>query len=150
MVAGEFSAANTGIVDALEPIPIPSSRRHANNWGHVCVKAEPMTETKQKMADTNIVPRRPMRWFNGWDSQQPLFGRVLASTIKIGRDIVQKGWREIWRCVHESKYPNVIAARFGIKAKSLRPIEICSSRPCLIPSPVTLPYQPSKIRRSKV
>lgn len=29
--AGEFSAANTGIVDAFAPIPIPSNSRHTKN-----------------------------------------------------------------------------------------------------------------------
>ena len=33
--AGEFSAAKTGIVDALVPIPIPSNRRQAKSCGHV-------------------------------------------------------------------------------------------------------------------
>ena len=35
MDAGEFSAANTGIVDAFVPIPTPSSNLQANNCGHV-------------------------------------------------------------------------------------------------------------------
>lgn len=34
MEAGEFSAANTGIVDALVPNPIPSNKRQANSCGH--------------------------------------------------------------------------------------------------------------------
>lgn len=65
MEAGEFSAANTGIVDALVPIPIPSNKRQANSCCHVWVNAEPMTDVKQKIAETNIVPLRPIRWFNG-------------------------------------------------------------------------------------
>lgn len=72
MDAGEFSAAKTGIVDALVPIPIPSSRRQANSCGHVWVKAEPMTDRQQNIAEKKMVPRRPKRWFNGWDNQQPL------------------------------------------------------------------------------
>ena len=72
MVAGEFSAANTGIVDALLPIPTPSKRRQANSCGQVCVNAEPNTAAKQKKAETKIVPRRPTRKFKGCDSQQPL------------------------------------------------------------------------------
>ena len=65
MDAGEFSAANTGIVDALVPIPIPSNKRHANSCGQVWVNADPMTDMKQKMAEKNIVPLRPIRLFNG-------------------------------------------------------------------------------------
>lgn len=65
MDAGEFSAANTGIVDALVPIPIPSNKRQANSCGQVWVKADPMTDPKQKMAEKNIVPLRPIRLFKG-------------------------------------------------------------------------------------
>lgn len=72
MDAGEFSAAKTGMVDAFAPIPIPSRRRQANSCGHDCVNPEPITDSKQKIAEKNIVPRRPMRWFSGCDSQQPL------------------------------------------------------------------------------
>ena len=35
MEAGEFSAAKTGIVDALVPNPIPSNKRHIKSCGHV-------------------------------------------------------------------------------------------------------------------
>ena len=73
ILAGEFSAANTGIVDALLPIPTPSRRRHTNSCGQFWVKAEPSTAAKQKKAETKIVPRRPTRKFKGCDSQQPLF-----------------------------------------------------------------------------
>ena len=59
--AGQFSAANTGIVDALVPIPIPSSRRQTNSCGHDWVKAEPITERQQKIAEKKMVPRRPKR-----------------------------------------------------------------------------------------
>lgn len=72
MEAGEFSAAKTGMVEALAPIPTPSNKRQANSCGHDWVNADPMTDAKQKKAETNIVPRRPMRWFNGCESQQPL------------------------------------------------------------------------------
>ena len=61
MEAGEFSAANTGIVDAFVPIPMPSNKRQTNNCGHDWVNADPMTDPKQKNAEMKIVPRRPRR-----------------------------------------------------------------------------------------
>ena len=72
MVAGEFSAAKTGIVDAFVPIPIPSKQRQAKSCGQFTVKAEPITEAKQNSAEMNMVPRRPSVWFKGCDIQQPL------------------------------------------------------------------------------
>ena len=59
--AGEFSAAKIGIVDALVPIPSPSSRRQTRSCGHVWQKADPRTEKRQKIAETKIVPRRPKK-----------------------------------------------------------------------------------------
>lgn len=65
MDAGEFSAANTGIVDALVPKPIPSNKRQANSCGQFWVNADPTTDPKQKMAEMKIVPLRPRRLFKG-------------------------------------------------------------------------------------
>src|ERR1700753_4008473 len=55
--AGAFSAAKTGTVDALDPIPIPSNKRQMNNCSQFGAKPEPMTGRKQKMALKKIVPR---------------------------------------------------------------------------------------------
>lgn len=58
--AGEFSAANTGTVDALLPIPIPSRQRQKKSWTQFFVNAAPITEAKQNTAEKNIVPLRPV------------------------------------------------------------------------------------------
>ncbi|KAI4179607.1 MAG: hypothetical protein L6R41_007743 [Letrouitia leprolyta] len=61
IAAGTLSPARTGMVDALAPIPTPSSRRHMSNSTQLCVQAEPITERKQNQAAKKIVPRRPRR-----------------------------------------------------------------------------------------
>lgn len=83
-VAGEFSAANTGTVLALVPIPIPNKQRQANSSGQFLVKAEPITEPIQNTAEMKIVPRRPRVWLIGCDIQQPL------SLVSAARDAAHR------------------------------------------------------------
>lgn len=60
-----------GMTDAFAPIPIPSKIRVMKSSHQLLLKADPMTENKQKIPDTKIVPRRPKKLFSGSDSQQP-------------------------------------------------------------------------------
>lgn len=69
---GEFSAAKTGIVDALEPIPTPRSNRQIKSCFQDVVKADPITAAKQNVAAKNIVPRRPKYALRGSERKQPL------------------------------------------------------------------------------
>ena len=57
--AGAFSAQKIGTVDALDPIPMPRRKRVMRSSHQVWVKAEPMTDRQQNMAEKKMVPRRP-------------------------------------------------------------------------------------------
>lgn len=69
--AAGFTDINGLPVEALVPIPIPRSIRHAKSCFQLLLKALPMTGQRQKFAEKNIVPRRPQRALRGSESQQP-------------------------------------------------------------------------------
>ena len=140
MEAGEFSAANTGIVDALVPIPMPSSRRQTKSCGHVWVNAEPMTDQRQKNAEMNIVPRRPRRWFKGCENQQPLVKKVSAAGSALRENALHECSCEIRCGIDQPQNPCVsaTAACLGIKTEGLWPVEVGSIRPRLVPSPTRM------------
>jgi len=71
ILAGEFSAARTGTVAPLAPIPIPMTRRTTKRVSHECVKAEAIGVAIKIRAVMKIVPRRPKKRFKGSDNQQP-------------------------------------------------------------------------------
>jgi hypothetical protein len=71
ILAGVFSAAYTGTVEALGPIPNPRRNRQMKSWYQFWVVADPMTDNVQKMPQKKMVPRRPKMLFKGSVSQHP-------------------------------------------------------------------------------
>lgn len=81
ILAGAFSAAKTGTVTSLRPIPIPSKIRQATNWPQCCVHADPMGARTLKTAPTRIVPFRPSKLFRGSEIHPALrFPRISTET----------------------------------------------------------------------
>ena len=69
--AGDDSAAKTGTVTPLQPMPKPRIRRTTKSVSHECVKAEPMGVATRTMAVMKMVHRRPNQLLSGSDSQTP-------------------------------------------------------------------------------
>ena len=85
MTVGETSAARTGIVEPLIPMPIPKTARTAMSACHEWVNAIPIGVAMRTMmshgpgnregsliAAMKIAPRRPNHRFNHSDDAQPL------------------------------------------------------------------------------
>ena len=71
MIAGQFSAAKIGTVEALVPMPIPIRIRVTRSCCQVWLRPDPMTEKRQKIPAMKIVARRPRWKLRGSDNQQP-------------------------------------------------------------------------------
>lgn len=97
--AGVFSAAKTGTVLALAPIPIPSKRRVTlsrsqqerptnkaqltKSCSHVWEQADPITVRVQKIPQMKIVPRRPNTEAIFYEQEKK---NVIVSTYRYSRD----------------------------------------------------------------
>lgn len=71
MGAGEHSAAYTGTVDDLEPIPRPRTNRAMKRLTQELATPSQMEATAAIKQDQKIVPRRAKYLFIGSVSQQP-------------------------------------------------------------------------------
>ena len=85
ILAGAFSAENTGTVTSFRPIPIPKRIRQAKICGQDCETAWPRGASKLNMAPRKIAPRLPIHSLTGSDNQQALqksallFNLIVAS-----------------------------------------------------------------------
>lgn len=72
MTAGAHSAAYTGTVVDLGPMPKPRTRRATKRCCHELVTPCQMQAAKEMKAVTKMVPRRPSHWLSGWVSQHEM------------------------------------------------------------------------------